>query len=134
MPPIAITSDDAETLTDVTDVWLPSNNSCCTIAVQFVPATFCSEDSDHLRKGINCFSTVFAISDAHIVPPLSNSSANTMTAVESVCKTEVDTLVCILCPPHTFSLPRSVLKLQASPEMYISSTLTCVEQMPLITI
>lgn len=131
---MAIPSDDAETLTDVTDVWLPSNNSCCTIVVQFVPATFCSEDLDNLRKGINCFSTVFAISDGHIVPPLSNSSANTMKGVGSMCKTEVDTLVCILCSPHTSSLPRSVLKLQASPKMYISSTLTCAEQMPLITI
>lgn len=101
MPPITIPSDDAETLTNVTDVWLPSNNSLHNLYQQHSARKKCNE----LRKGINCFSAIFAISDAQIVAPLSNSSANTMKGVESMYKTEVDTFACILCPLHTSSLP-----------------------------
>lgn len=92
-------SDDAETPTDVADVWLPSNNSLNNLYHQHSARN----KSNDLGKGINCFSTVFAISDALIVSPSSNSSANTMTGSESMCKTEVDTFAWTLCPLHASS-------------------------------
>ena len=57
-----------------------------------------------LREGINCFSIVFAISDAHIVLPSLNSSGNTMKGVESMCCTEVGTFACTFRPLHASSL------------------------------
>lgn len=95
MSTITIPSDD------VTDVWLPSNNSLHNLYRQHSARNKCND----LRKGINCFSTIFSISDDHIVPPFSNSSANTMKVVDSMCKTEADTFACTLCPLHASSLP-----------------------------